>query len=425
MVLAVASVLVLAGCSEQEQKTPTGPEMKVTPPPSTACDFAVVKGLINTYFPPPDQQTAQGYETQMEAGTDVILNGFKIMDMIGQRSRTASPPSPTVGSDLTKALTKCMFDASQPPYVVTTGAGSYNILDSARFDIALNPAAGGVYYVVGAGGTGFTAPPTVLKSKVGGTRLSAATAGPDTVAGTWTTLLDTTANAFEGKRALVYAYPINTALNALKYEWATIDPATAFKPYAFVSLCDGSSDSTLMVHESGVGVLAYSTINLCTGPDATGTATGFRSNFLNTPVTTVTARWTAAVPKSPIKVGPTNVYTFIARATTLVNGVEQGVNNVCLTVTGSNNNGTLTDIVPDATITPCVDPRPNSQVSAITKTDKDPTTNVSGAGYATFKFYATKTGGLNLSLAGQDVIGRDGQTFVNPLPLKYVVNPTK
>jgi hypothetical protein len=68
-------------------------------------------------------------------------------------------------------------------------------------------------------------------------------------------------------------------------------------------------------------------------------------------------------------------------------------------------------------------PRPTNTVSAITKSDKDPKTQVDGAGYATFTFYVTKTGGLNLSLAGTAVIDRTGQTFVNPAALKYIVNP--
>ena len=174
-----------------------------------------------------------------------------------------------------------------------------------------------------------------------------------------------------------------------------------------------------MVHESNVGVLGYKSVNLCTGADATGTATKYKSKFKNTAVQSIKVEW-VTTPKSPLKVNTD--YTFKARATTLVevNGqfITQGVNNTCLSISGTNNNGQGTELRGSQE---CDNAQGSTTlVASLTKSDDN-----LGAGYASFTFRITKTGGLILTLAGQLVVDRSGQTFTNPAPLKYTVNPLK
>jgi hypothetical protein len=351
--LAVAGVLAVAGCSADKEQTPTGLELKVTPPPPySGCDFSTVKSLITSYFPPPYQQTAQGFESLMES-TDAAVrrtNGFAVMDLIGQVSRSTSPGSTTTGSSLTKALTKCMFDTTNPEYTSLAGG---NGLDAVLFENALSPATGGVYYVVGAGYDFNTTTdfPNVLKGTVGGTfsgngnyKVTGGTrnsaVGPATLSGgsyvlgsSWATLLS--GNTDEEGRALVYGYQTSTGTQPLEYEWATIKPFTTFDPYALVSICEGTA-TTLMVHESGVGVLAFSTADLCNSSDATGTATGFRSKFSNQDVTTLNVIYKDAPPslwKLSTQPNPISVYVSVGTQTT------SGVFGVCMYLTGTNNNG--------------------------------------------------------------------------------------
>jgi hypothetical protein len=419
--LALGGVFAIAACSDQGQAPSTAPEFKVTPDP-LACDFGQVKNLVNSYFSPPNQaagQLASGYESSMEdAGAQqpgAISNGFAIMDLVGRVSRSSSPSSVTVGNKLSIALTKCMFDAHADVYkALADGDG----IDSVRFDLALNHTGGGVYYVVGNGYDISTTQsvPNVLKGKVGTTKLSAAAPGPTTVTsplvftlGNWTDLLDTTANAFEGRRALVYAYPVSQT--PIIYEWATIDPLTVFRPYALVSICDNSTDPTQMVIEAGVGALAFSAANLCGLPDGTGTAGSFRSHFNAHPVTGIQLEWITP-PPAKMKVG--TAYPAKARATFSLDGVKTGVNGSCLILSASNNNG-----IPLAlTGTKECDNPSSTQLAALTKTD--PVTNQ--AGYATYSVTATKSGGVIFTLSGFEVVGRAG-TFQNTVQTKTNVGP--
>jgi hypothetical protein len=428
--LALGGVLAVAGCSNDKEQNPTAPELKVVPAPYPGCDFNTVKNLINSYFTSPNQQTAQGYESVMDTASNSLVRreyGFKIIDLIGQVSRSSSPGSTTTGSSLTKAVTKCMFDTSQPAYTsLANGAG----IDGVAFDKALSPTTGGVYYVVGAGYDITTADfPNVLKGTVGGTysgngnyKVSGGTrksaVGPAVLSGTtyvlgnsWTTNLS--GNTYEGGRALVYGYQTSTGTDPLAYEWATIDPLTTFEPYALVSICEGTN-TTLMVHETGVGVLAFSAADLCdvvNYPDATGTATGFRSKFSNASVASVHLEW---ITPPPAKMKVDKPYTAIARATTLVNGVTTGVNGACLILSASNNNGqplTLTGT------NECDGPS-STQLAALTKSD--PATNQ--AGYATYSVTVTKSGGVIFTLSGFEVVGRSG-TFENTVQTKTNVVP--
>jgi hypothetical protein len=408
MGLALAGLVVLAACSEPDQKTPMGPELKVTPPP-TACNFDAVKTLINSYFRPPDQQTAQAFLTAMQPTSQsaaAVDNGYAILNMIGKTSRASAPPSPLVGSNLTKAVIKCMFDASSIEYTsLVNGSG----LDAVRFDSALSAATGGVYYVVGAG---YDSPdvPKSLKGSVDSLLSAVAPGNSNDPAsrGTWTAALQGDTVNHQGGRTLVFGYPVTT--NPIVYEWATIAPNTTFSPFAIVSVCDGQTDPNLMLHESSLGVLAFTTVNLCGLPDASGTTkSGFRSHFKSTPVSTVTLKFSPA-PPSGTTVGVQ--FSATVRATTPVEGTStaQGVNGACLYMTGTNNNGQGTAL---SGTRQCggTDGNgaglPTNVLSALTDT-KD-----GQAGYAAFGITVSKTGGLSLTVSLKQVVLRTGQSAAN------------
>ncbi len=419
--LALGCVVAAAACSNDDQQTaPNAPEMKVVPTTYPGCDFGTVKNLINSYFTSPNQLTAQGYESTMETGTPAVRveYGFKIMDLIGSvsRSTTLSSAGATAGSNLTKALTKCMFDTSTPAYdSLHNGDG----LDAIPFDSALRVAGGGVYYVVGAGFPSWNSKVLAggIPSPAVASRKSAVGPGPATFAtdtsttftlGSWTNVL--AGNTYEGGTALVYGYPVS--LSPIVYEWATIDPSTTFSPYTLISICDQSSNQSLMVHESNVGVLAYTNANLCGLPDATGTATKYKSHFQNTPVTAVSLAWVDR-PLATLKLSKPDTVTV--RVTD--NGTGDGVNGACVTFSGSNNNGVPTSLVPGSS-TPN-----NCDTPSSTKLARVTTSNSGGAaGYVTFIYSVTKSGGLVGTAALDEIIGRDQPTS-NTLVAKQNVKP--
>jgi hypothetical protein len=352
------------------------------------------------------------------------------MDLIGKASRSYAP-SAAVGSSLTKALIKCMYDVTQDEYA---SLANNQGVDALEFDKALDSLAGGAYFVVGAG-YDVPAVPQTLKGTVSGFgRLSAVGPGPVTFApdsttftlGGWATAMAGNTANNQGGRALIYGYPVQygpLVTSPVVFEWAAIAPSTAFADYGIVSICDGQADSSLMVHETSIGVLAYTHANLCGLPDASGTTkTGFRSHFTNTAVESINLEW-VQTPKSPLRVGSQNVYTFKVRATTTVPGQTelQGVNNACLALAGTNNNGQGTALISVGS-TECPGQTNNTDNVVTAVTDTDPT--LLKAGYATFSFYVSKTGGLVLTLSSNGVPGRDVGD-ATPLVLKYNVKPLK
>jgi len=418
--LALGTAFAVAACSDQGQAPPTAPQFKQAS--TLDCNFNDVKSLLN-YFSPPTLQTAQGYESLMESGgpqsTDARLNGFKIMDLIGTASRSASPPSTTVGSSLTKALTKCMFNAHDQDY---TDLADTSGLDAVEFDKALSPSSGGVYYVVGKDYDLADGIPPVLKGTVGTDTLSKAAPGPATFTspttftlGNWTDLLAGTANAtLEDERALVYAFPVSTNPLDIVYEWGTIDPRTQFSPYALVSICDGT-DPTLMVHETNAGVLAFSNANLCDIPDATGTATGFRSKFSNQSVTELLVDWLddAHNPGIPSTWNGTSADSARPAAVTVSANTSIGFEpalRFCAYLTSSNNNGTPTELRSDVQqATECTNP-PGGDTTAIRVLTQplDPTHSKADFG----DVWVTKTGTIMITATVNGGLSTTGTTSV-------------
>jgi hypothetical protein len=410
---ALLCALALGACNDQEQPTSTSPEFKITPPPDPlACSFDAIKSLVITYFAPPDQQTAQGFEAAMEPtpqSAAAVTNGFKLLDLMGKVSRSTVTTSSTTGGSLAKATIKCMFHADGQAYKDLAGGQG---LDAVRFDLALSKADGGVFYAVG---SGFPDAPTVLKGTVPGVgTLSKAAPGPATVTGTppnQTVTLGNWSSVLSNGTALIYGYRVQDS--PVIFEWATIDPGVTFTPYALVSICSGSTND-LMVLEGGVGVLSFDLANLCDLPgDATGrTVTGFKSPFKNNSVQNLTVRfdptrsppatWQPVTSSKPIAV-------FVSVPDPDVVNKTVGVLGVCVYITGSANNGTPTDITssPLHQDSDCHDPPGGVGLSKYlsTKTTMTPGDPQSVADFGNVTI--TKTGGLAFT-ATADVIDRSG-----------------
>jgi hypothetical protein len=433
IVACLALAAAITACSEQqESESVAGPSLAGRPTDPAACDPNSLNSLLSGYFPGNSGSAAKTAKDAMIAatvGSDQRLNkGFEVLQEIGNLSRNQTVNG-TAGSDLAKGIIKCMYDA-------TTFAPTFPSDPIYNFAPALAANTGGAFYTRG-DGTGTETPVHGAAGVIGGT--------PDILSGV-TPLTGTWAAALAGspaKKALIYGYQVTT--DPFVYEWATIPPATQFAGGALVGLCDGNNPSTAMVHESNIGVLAYQSASpICDasysvaiketgwGPRALaarlahvlvdalqpqplqalalksgtgGTATTFKSKFKKNAVTSVALTFTTK-PPSTIKLGAT--VTAEVRATTLVDAVTTGVNGVCVYLRGTNNNGQGTSL------TGSHDQRCDVIAEAV---DAYTSTKGSSAGFASFSFKATKTGGLIITASSTDaagntgVIGRDGQTF--------------
>jgi hypothetical protein len=433
IVACLALAAAITACSEQqESESVAGPSLAGRPTDPAACDPNSLNSLLSGYFPGNSGSAAKTAKDAMIAatvGSDQRLNkGFEVLQEIGNLSRNQTVNG-TAGSDLAKGIIKCMYDA-------TTFAPTFPSDPIYNFAPALAANTGGAFYTRG-DGTGTETPVHGAAGVIGGT--------PDILSGV-TPLTGTWAAALAGspaKKALIYGYQVTT--DPFVYEWATIPPATQFAGGALVGLCDGNNPSTAMVHESNIGVLAYQSASpICDasysvaiketgwGPRALaarlahvlvdalqpqplqalalksgtgGTATTFKSKFKKNAVTSVALTFTTK-PPSTIKLGAT--VTAEVRATTLVDAVTTGVNGVCVYLRGTNNNGQGTSL------TGSHDQRCDVIAEAV---DAYTSTKGSSAGFASFSFKATKTGGLIITASSTDaagntgVVGRDGQTF--------------
>jgi hypothetical protein len=165
--------------------------------------------------------------------------GYQIMDSIGKRSRTATLSSAelTAGAGLTKGLIQCMFDAGN-----ASEFPGYPDADVYDFELALDAASGGVYYVRRA--TQADAAP-VLSVQAGPPQNTLSGVAP-LQGSSWSDVLNET--------ALFYGWPI-PATN--EFEWATIRPTVVFDAPAVIALCVGSVPENTLVHESNIGFLGW------------------------------------------------------------------------------------------------------------------------------------------------------------------------
>jgi len=448
VVACLTIALAVAACSEQQEpESVAGPSLAGRPTDPAACDANSLNSLISGYFPGNSGTAAKTAKDQMIAaavGSDARVNaGFVVLKEIGTLSR-AQTVNGVAGSNLAKGIIKCMFDATQfdPPF---PSDAIYN------FAPALDANAGGAFYTRGVG-TGTESPVHGAAGVISGT--PDILSGVTPLTGTWAAALD----GSQAKKALIYGYQVTS--DPFVYEWATIPPATQFAGGALVALCDGNNPSTAMVHESNIGVLAYQSASpICDaeysiaikdtgwGPRALaarlahvvvdamqpqplqalalksgtgGAATTFKSKFGKNAVTTVSLTFTQAPPATMnVKKMPYPVRVF---ASTDVGDASNGVNGVCVYLSGATNNGTNTAL----TGSKDCDNTPTAGISAITRS-----VVINGqlkAGYADFSLGVTKTGQLIVTASSTDatgttgVIGRDDQTFV-PAVVRTNVKP--
>jgi hypothetical protein len=450
VVACLALVSALVACNEQQEpESVAGPSLAGRPTDPAACDPNSLNSLISGYFPGNTGSNAKAFKDALiAAGPDSagISAGYSVLQEIGKLSRGMTVDG-VAGSNLAKGIIKCMFSATVKANFTPTFP-SDSIYNFAR---ALDAGAGGAFYVRGAG----TNNNGLVQGAIDGSSADAnILSGVMPLSGTWTDVLDS--NTISFGKVLIYGY--QTKADPLEYEWATIPPAAKFDPQLVVAICDGTDTTTAMIHESSIGVLAYqSASTICTtapvavtlkdtgwGPRALaarlarvvvdavrpqplqaamlksgtgGTATTFKSKFSKKGVTSVALTFTTK-PPSRIKLGAT--VTAEVRATTLVDAVTTGVNGVCVYLRGTNNNGQGTSLVGSH----------DQRCQVIDETvDAYTSTKSSSAGYASFSFKATKTGGLVITATATDdtgsligVVGRNGQTFTTD-QVKVNVNP--
>ncbi len=439
-VACAALVLALAACGEQQTpESVAGPSLARNNAPTNpaACDPSSLNSLITGYFQGNSANPIKTLKDAMVAspGTTTARDkGFAILDSIGARSRRLTVDT-DAGSALAKGVIKCMFDATSfaPPFPTDA---IYN------FAPALDAVAGGGFYTRGAG-TGGSGP---VQGAVPGDPDPDVLSGVNPPTGsTWSSIL--AGNTGSEGRVLIYGYPVTP--DPLVYEWATIPPAAVFDPGAVVAVCDGADAATSMIHESTIGVLAYTSATpICAAPLSVvikdtgwgpralaarlaravvtavqpqplqaamaksgtgGTATTFKSKFSKKPVTLVPLTFTI---KPPAVIGLGQTVSAEVRATTTVDGVTTGVNGVCVYLKGANNNGQGTALV-GSHDSRCL------QIAEMV--DAFTSTKGSAAGFASFSFKVTKNGGLVLTATATDdngsaigVVGRNGQTFTSP-----------
>ncbi|CAN5717970.1 hypothetical protein BH24GEM1_BH24GEM1_07440 [soil metagenome] len=438
-------VAAIGACAEQDQSEDvTGPQFAPPIRNATACVPNSLNSLISGYFPGSSSSYIKSLsQAMLSATTDAGKRdkGFEILDSIGSVSRKQTVDA-VAGSDLTKGVIKCMFNAA----AFSPSFPSDPIYD---FAPALSHPSGGAFYVRGGttGGTETVVGASITSSPHDTTVLSGV-APPS--GSTWTSILATNTGS-EG-RVLLYGYRVG-ATDPLVYEWATIPPAATFSPGAIVAVCDDNTATTTMVHETNVGVLEYSPVNaicgatistalreagpsprplaarlarvlvsamtptslhaaavLATKSGTGGTVTTVKSKFSTKPVEKVTLKFTVP-PSKTMYLG--NTYLVEVRATAVVDGVSQGVNGTCVYLTGTNNNGQNTALTGthDDSCHPL-------EGAAYKKTESKTLGGQPTAGYAVFALEATKAGGLLITAGSSDdsdsdigVIGRDGQTF--------------
>jgi hypothetical protein len=424
--LAAAAALVLAACSEPQPESTTGPQFAGghTDP----CGFS--NSLVTNYFPSSMQSSVLQLKQSMGnagQGTTAARNfGFQIMDSIGLASRTFSV-SPAAGAQLTIAVIGCMFsNAVASNFTYPTDALS-------DFTKALTSATGGAYFVRGGNREG-----TVIGS-TSGTDISGNLSGIDTSTASWTTTLSATgsgAGVSEG-RALIYGYASTT--DPLLFEWASVPSELTFSPAVIVAVCDNDPSDSAMVHEEGVGVIAYVNSSICSTPRsltmidpgwgpkalaarlsrvlvgaltptplqaaALATGTGGRtstipkSKFGKQLVTTLTLAWKDQ-PPAVIK-GTDPPTKFPVSFTVSASGSP--IFGTCAYLAGSNNNGTPT-MLNGPHDPACVNP-PNGDGTALSVLLKPYNATASIADFG--QVGVTKTGGIIFN-GTADVLDRVG-----------------
>jgi hypothetical protein len=460
--VAAAATLLLIACGGQEPRTPTEPQFaKGGGSSGTACDFNSLNSLITGYFPSSQQSGILSLKGDFQNASDATTRraiGFQIMDSIGKTSRTAtlSASALTAGSDLSKGLIKCMFDASN-----TTEFPGFPNAAVYSFDLALDAPHGGAYFVrpeaVSSANQATPVIGTLDRTSASGNLSGIAPPAPPRSPITYNWRNTTSPpNARDGildETVLIYGWRVSQPLEPLTYEWALIRPNALFNPYAVVAVCVGNAGPNTLVHESNIGFLAWQggtasnedasyicgqTQSLTMlengwGPRAlawrlaqwgahimspqpafaaavalnpgggSGSATTLKSELTFDGVDPVSLSLVLA----PNAVEHVNVpFTIQVRAT---DASGQGVNGICATLTGFNNNGQVAQLLG---LSNCQNPTPGAkQLSRLTETIfvTDPVTHQQKpqAGYATFSVTVPSPGAMIISITGANPVNNN------------------
>jgi len=226
----LAAGLVLAGCGDEESRTPAEPQFNHTA--SASCDFNF-NSLISQFFVQPRQGTVLTLKQQMEAAhqasseTNVQKYGFDILANIEAAVNSGESTNATAGSDLAKRLLACMFTSDQLAPVD---------LSTIDFIQELTVNGLGAFAVRGAAYDA-TGPVVAHDGFSGVTPANNAS---------WSTVLSA--------RTLLYG---KRASGEQSYNWNKILPSTTFNfPYLLVGLCVSSGAAEMLV-EDGSAVLAF------------------------------------------------------------------------------------------------------------------------------------------------------------------------
>jgi hypothetical protein len=246
--LVLAAALVAIGCSEKETAPLTGPDLHTGLTLSSGCDVQHIDQLANSYFSPPRKQAVKTLvdllATQLPHTVAAKNSGFDIMAQIegAVNDVPATAGDPTVGSDLVNHLLLCMYNPGSE-------TASYPASFPDTFTVALTPSLTGAF-----GHRSSGTDPVYARSA--GFTLGFSGIAP---AGSWGVVPALNNPA----RVVFYGRPATTSNGAIisqTYDWRTIPHNATFSPEIVIAICidaAASSNSTVMLNEQGVGILAF------------------------------------------------------------------------------------------------------------------------------------------------------------------------
>ncbi len=443
--LALAAGLVVGACTEQPQEQSLqGPTSLVNL--NANCNPNAFNPLIAGYFGSSQQQVVKDYKDAMFSALAAnnsalaLTNAFNILREIGIAAKGVPQPTAATGSELAVETLECNFDLTDEDVIEAVPTAGF-------FTDALSRTAGGGFDV--RGGTG---DPTGPVQAATGTPLLVISgiAPPAPRTATWWD------ESLDGQRVLFYGEPGTAG----SYHWSVVPRAASFDPALVVTTCVDDAlnggDPSLMLTESGVGVLAFvdaSYIGCGAAPTAMilpagrfdllrhlanlgrqllvpepaaaavvmpgivgGSAKTVKSEFDVDPVPTINLSVFQQPSPNPVKKGDPFTVKFQAKEPG-PNG--KTVNGTTISVLALNNNGTPLALFldPPGPTPPFKCGEPGFPACAATTTS-----TALGHGIAEFVLSATKAGSFKLVGSG-DVDLRDDQIVNGVSTNKLKVNP--
>jgi hypothetical protein len=374
--LALAAGVVTAACTERPQEQSLqGPSSTAAVIPA-ACDPNAFNSLINNYFSATKAQEVRRYKDAMIAALSADPaqsetakdQGFNILREIGLAARAATQPSASTGSQRAAEVRECIYPSLSNTDVIKSPPGPTFFVNALTRD-------GGGFDVRGGQND-----PTGPVQAFGGSPLVVISGVAPQTTSTWDESLT--------GRVLFYGEPGSTS----GYHWDVVPRAAEFSPELVFTTCvddqpdpEVPGDPTLMLTESGVGVLGFlpadhvgcgiSFAPISAGrfnllhhlaslgrtlfipePAAAaavmpgvvgGSAKGAKSHFDVGQVSTLSVNFVAGkTPPTPDIFGtyPATTFPVAATISATVNSLPQPVFGTCVYLTGRNNNGAPTQL---------------------------------------------------------------------------------